>query len=490
MRSEGQVDEFARRACSPNRSARKGGLKQGVLRGQELLPRPPRGEVCGRSEVEPLEMNDASGATGAARPATGEPGQINLALVAVREALGEVHHFWHECLASYHEAEVFRHELNALVQATRNVTFRLQSHKAEVASFDVWYGPWQDFMKADALLSWVNEARVQVVKQKGLDSKSRARLKLTFSHLEPVTKELEVPASLPTPLLVAWAVRGVPQGVLGNALLEITRRWVVEDVPGEELLGAFARAYLILDALSDDLERFLDDGEVIPPKNAIQATSALECMDHFESAFTVRLNPATGQMYEFGEIAAPYDRVLAEEAEDRYGVREAVSGVDVNDPEAYAKALVEVASRMLERDGHHITLALFHRPEGGWQHHVVVAADKLDKYLIWQRLAEGVREHGYDAVIVIAESWVATEENVPNVMYPDLSQVQGRVEALTVELETADGRSVMWLTPFRKKWSVRGKRVKLESTQHIEFDETPLGSMTPIRKVWDEQATE
>ncbi len=42
--------------------------------------------------------------------------------------------------------------------------------------------------------------------------------------------------------------------------MEITRRWVVEDVPGEELLGAFARAYLMLDALGEDLERFLSAG--------------------------------------------------------------------------------------------------------------------------------------------------------------------------------------------------------------------------------------
>jgi hypothetical protein len=48
------------------------------------------------------------------------------------EALEEAHHFLHACERDYHSPSAFRLNLNAFIQAARNVTFRLQSLKAGI----------------------------------------------------------------------------------------------------------------------------------------------------------------------------------------------------------------------------------------------------------------------------------------------------------------------------------------------------------------------
>lgn len=413
------------------------------------------------------------------------PGSVaNPALLAAREALEEVHHFWHGCYNNYHRPEAFRHELNALIQAARNVTFRLQSHKESVPDFAEWYKPWQDHLRHAPVLVWIRDARNQVVKEQGLHSKSRARTQLRYSHVDKIIREFDTPPSLPLPLVVTAAVSAVPKEVLGNALLEVTRKWVVDDLPDRELLQAFAEAYAVLDAMLDDLERYLATSATVPPADAVARHPRLECMANVEAALTLTINPATGEVYELEEVRTPFDLEAGEHAAARYGVTRALDGVNVDDPFEYAHALVEISKSILQRDGHHVTLAFLHRPEGGWSHYGIQAEDRIDKYAIWERLTEQVKDQGYDALIVIAESWLAAAENVPDEMYPDLSRAPGRIEALTVQLETASGESRLWVTPFKKQLSLRGKRVKLEATSESTSADL-LGFVTPIRRIWE-----
>ena len=49
--------------------------------------------------------------------------------------LEEVHSWWHGCEAHYGDPDAFRHHLNALIQALRNVTFALQAEKARILTY-------------------------------------------------------------------------------------------------------------------------------------------------------------------------------------------------------------------------------------------------------------------------------------------------------------------------------------------------------------------
>ena len=52
--------------------------------------------------------------------------------------LEEAHRLWHRAAESYEDPEEFRMQLNALIQALRNVTFVLQKEKLKIQDFDRW----------------------------------------------------------------------------------------------------------------------------------------------------------------------------------------------------------------------------------------------------------------------------------------------------------------------------------------------------------------
>jgi hypothetical protein len=92
--------------------------------------------------------------------------------------LVEAHLLWHQTLDNYHNVESFRANLNATIQALRNITFVLQSEKNIIPQFDTWYSQWQSRLKADPTSKWLIDARNTVVKQGELESHSTAEVRL------------------------------------------------------------------------------------------------------------------------------------------------------------------------------------------------------------------------------------------------------------------------------------------------------------------------
>src|SRR5690349_1236783 len=95
--------------------------------------------------------------------------------------LQEAHRAWHQAAHLYSDPDGFRVNLNAAIQALRNVTFILQSEKHNIPSFDTWYPSWQQRMKEDNVLRWSVDARNRVVKQGDLETESVARVHVTFT---------------------------------------------------------------------------------------------------------------------------------------------------------------------------------------------------------------------------------------------------------------------------------------------------------------------
>ena len=54
---------------------------------------------------------------------------------AAHRRLKEAHLLWHQTLDKYQEPDAFRANLNATIQALRNVTFALQAEKHSIPDF-------------------------------------------------------------------------------------------------------------------------------------------------------------------------------------------------------------------------------------------------------------------------------------------------------------------------------------------------------------------
>ena len=412
------------------------------------------------------------------------------AVEAVAESFDEAHHFWHECVNTYHDPAKFRTNLNALIQASRNVTFRIQSHKKAVPGFEEWYGNWQAFLKADPLMKWAHDARTQVTKKRGLAANSRARARAIWSY-GPAAQmaEHDVAADTPTPALVAAIVANVPGDLGDHVLVEVTREWQLDELPGKEVLRAMLEVLRVLSAMISDLHR-LFHGQALPPLLAVQRELPLSCVEELDATTTIRVNPRTGAIYTAGAEEFRMTPELEQSALDRYGPPNVLGaedlGRDPQDPAAFCESLLELGKQVLARDKHHIPI-LFFRDASGWIPHTFTIEDKLDKFVIWHRMADEVRRNKYDCFVLVTESWLAEPSHVlkDGKVPESFANTKGRREALTVQYETSSGDRGLWAVMFHRRF---GK---------VVFDETTFtepssvgGFPEPIRAAWREMAAD
>jgi hypothetical protein len=95
---------------------------------------------------------------------------------ATLDKLGESSFFLSQMMRSYHSPTEFRYNLNAFIQALRNITFMLQSEERKPEGFEEWYAGKQVEMKSNKLLRKFILARNLIVKQGMLAAKSTAHV--------------------------------------------------------------------------------------------------------------------------------------------------------------------------------------------------------------------------------------------------------------------------------------------------------------------------
>lgn len=101
--------------------------------------------------------------------------QGECAIPDTHEKFKEAAYFLGRCAEQYHVPSEFQFNLNAFIQALRNITFMLQSEPNRPESFASWYGSKQVEMRQNDLLRRFVEARNIVVKQSTLKARSTAR---------------------------------------------------------------------------------------------------------------------------------------------------------------------------------------------------------------------------------------------------------------------------------------------------------------------------
>lgn len=159
----------------------------------------------------------------------------------------EATYFLGKCAEHYHEPEEFQFNLNAFIQALRNITFMLQSEPGKPEGFAAWYATKQAEMAGSDLLRRFVNARNIVVKQSSLQAWSTAQSGVfRGSHLKLGMKH-SVPLFAPS----TWVLERLKANV-GFFLDEertqpweqfgIYRTWVVEQLGKQEVLSLCVQA--------------------------------------------------------------------------------------------------------------------------------------------------------------------------------------------------------------------------------------------------------
>ena len=163
-----------------------------------------------------------------------------------------------------------------------------------------------------------------------------------------------------------------------------------------------------------------------------------------------------------------------EELEERYGrLRPATSASEM------AEGLFDLARRMFETDGGHVTILLPYRDGVLLGPRVFQFEDQRAKFVQMRWFAQDVEREGIDTIFFITESWIATPEQVlPMRRRP--SEVPDRKEALLLHGADASGWQVMY-TAIAERDS--DGRPALGST-HVTEAPPVEGFLAPVLAVW------
>jgi hypothetical protein len=430
-------------------------------------------------------------------PSSETPDELAQCLIPMtHRRLKHAHLLWHQCLDAYHDPERFLANLNAAIEALRNITFVVQKEKSAFKDFDEWYKPRQEILKADATAKWLNEARVNIVHQGDLESSSHAEVRI-ITYEEKTIWTGEVPIHTPArlilenPSLLALLDSSKDKAPdLADSVLLIERKWSTKELNGREILSALAHVYGLLADLVLDAHSRLGQFACIPVEEphpdfrALQdRTGLLRCMsasveertERYKTDKETEIVPST----ETVQTSINVSELLG-----RYGIDPRRSNAEIQnqDPVEVAEWVLKMAKRILRRDKHHERMMFLRDGEGQWHQITTLTQDRTEKMVLMQMVASFVENRGCDALVEVGEMWTAS---IPVELLPGFQgaeHARDRRELLSVVVVTREGLVRQYTTPFTRG---RFGGLKLGDTEQMKgFHPNYLA---PVFRVWQRQ---
>jgi hypothetical protein len=415
------------------------------------------------------------------------------------QRLRQAHLLWHQAAENYQDVDRFLTNVNGLIQELRNITFILQSEKSKFPDFDRWYQPWQERLKNDNHARWLKEARNLVVKQGALIAASRFNVRfLTYYSIDVVCLLSEKDLAVSTVLTredfrgVVARLRTAMEGQ-GDAVLSIERCWSTPELMGAELLGVLGEQYgllasMVLDAHVKighlDCVSGMNEDSEDPHFPAQHGRSyLLPCMMRAQASRTdfFKLSNLEQMLQGSRTISAPVNEA---DAAWRYQFTDAekMKTLDSMDPLKYYEYIVYSSKKMLRKDRSLARFMLMRDGRGQWNGHMIMAEDRVEKYLLMHLLAQTVREEGCDALIEVGEIWLAHQDLTKAILLDTIDKMPNKEEAISVRLATRDGLKKHAVTTF-----TRGPfgGIRIGDTNEREKEE--VAYLAPIYRVWHEQ---
>lgn len=403
---------------------------------------------------------------------------------------------WAQALETYHEPESFRAFLNSCIQALRNVTFVLQKSKVAIPNFDPWYKEWQSALGSDAVSKWLVDARNRIVKEGDLSTRSYARASIVGSYLEAPSFEAEIDPFVPLPYLAtALRKKGIPKGQLEDGYVVVERRWVVDNLPEQEVLDALAYSYgvlarLVVGAHGQLIATFAaqtaegsDIGIHGTPSDLSQSEGRPPCMIDTNEYRAIRLRISSGELVDLQRHPVQIEPEDLHLAQERYDLSSLVGSVGKDDPDrlrVFAKTILEIAKRILLADKALVPFVFLLLPSKQCNLIRLQFDDRTEKYLIWSAVAADVERTGATAIVTVAESWFAPFDE-SNPLRP-AGELPERKELISVDAISEAGEEISMLQFFERT----GEQIQLgdlvsEFRGHAYY-------LDPIRRVWSKKA--
>ncbi|OGT01212.1 MAG: hypothetical protein A2143_04935 [Gallionellales bacterium RBG_16_57_15] len=186
------------------------------------------------------------------------PLEENCPIPSTHEKCAEARYFLVQCLLNYHSPQAFLYNLNAFIQAFRNITFMLQSEELRPHNFLAWYEVKQNEMRNMPTLRRLVDARNIVVKQSSLTAKSKVMCGLFRGRRMKLSMGKEVKPFIETKTILEATSKYVGEFFLGGRRdiigeqAGVERTWIVEELGEGEVIEKCIEAINYMIALVDE----------------------------------------------------------------------------------------------------------------------------------------------------------------------------------------------------------------------------------------------
>ncbi|MGB0743703.1 MAG: hypothetical protein ACPGSB_04175 [Opitutales bacterium] len=341
-------------------------------------------------------------------------------------------HYWQLIHKYYFKPELFRRNLNSLVQEIRNITFLIQKQKSDLEDFESWYKTWQNKLKTDRICKWSVKARNVVVKQGDLNTKSLAKVTITNDWLNEHTETLELSLSAKTESILRSIINNVDaNNVSDESIVCIERLWIDSEFSDFEIIAATGHCLHMLSMLIQDAHANYCEKSKCEKLDQILEFSNKYFFTDLENELSRKLYIKLKEL-KTGDVQFKQTNFTPEECEgakDRYGNIEIKTDSAPESLEHYVNHHLEASKIILKKDGYllpvlHVLTKNNHIHQIG-----LIFEDRADKHIQLRNAAEYIRRIDAKYVILTGEAWGAVFDPSSNIMhakdYPNRDEVVG-----------------------------------------------------------------
>lgn len=367
--------------------------------------------------------------------------QINIGNLDRRINMLEIQ--FRQCIRSYHDPLEFTTNIDLFIQGIRNYTFAIQANKKSIPNFDNWYAKWQERMKCDTYMVWINKTRIKVVHEDILTTKSNTILTLDADHVKTfITKQYDIMTSSEELIEIAKET-AVEHAILRHSTGTIERKYIF-DINGEEIevMHVIQACLVYIKIIYADLNNLISGNNIID--NDLPQLSKSPSFD-FEP-LKIHFKLKDGVIFHENIIKIKKEDLLKSRAlaKERYGEFKLENKLNSKNKLEVARAHFEIARKIFARDGFHMTMLHVH-DKNGWSMENPIFRDRAEKIAFWRSFASKITVRKIDELIFTGESWTYhdKEKGIKHIMSgKEIKTLRNKGEILSLYYINSDGIAI------------------------------------------------
>ena len=374
-------------------------------------------------------------------------------LYGVHEKFDQAFILWEQCNENYFNPKKFITNINALIQALRNITFTIENEKHNIPDFDVWYKCWTNKLKDDQFTKWISDSRTSIVHKKDFELSSRAIVSC-YDYSTIFIANIDVPIFLSTEEIVKFLKNKkmiVKNMENAEVLLDIRRVWTHKDFPNYDVLYILLCSFIVYSNMIADLHKqmnlnakncnyYIEENKTGFPNHLINLIQDYEN----EKTSTITLKDLSQINIKIEE------RILTKIMEKIVKERYKVPLKEIKGQKSFFDQVNEIAKIILQKDHYIVPMVFLIDNNGKTRQLALEQIDRSDKYLIMHIVAKIIKEENIKEVLFVNDSYIFPikhkkkfEQNL------DISKIKDKKDCLSTYHITAD-RIESYYTIYKK----------------------------------------